>query len=329
MNKLSHIIALCFQLPADGSIPEWVELVPAGRFSGRDGRWWINDRPDLAIENIHAIGRDIALDVNHATELKAPAGEESPAYGWFPMRSFEVRDGAIWGNLQLNAEGRAAVEGKKYRYLSPAILFDRNQRVIGIKSVALTNQHNLDLPALNHDQSVNHQETVMDLKAIAVKLGLNADASESEIIAAIGKIQGEHTVALNAAQSPDIDKFVPRAEFDAQKQVALNAQSELNTIKESQRKAEVESLVDEAVKAGKVTPAGKDFYVGLCMQEGGTEKFKAFIATQPVVVQPGTDSLAGVTHGANTALNAETAKVAAMLGVSAEDIKKFGGAEAA
>jgi phage I-like protein len=325
MKKQIPHIAFCFQLPADGSIPEWVMLVPAGRFIGRDGRWWINDQPDQVIANIKTVGRDVALDVNHASEIKAPQGEESPARGWFPMDSFENRNGEIWARLELNAAGRAAVEGREYRYLSPAIVFDpQTNRVISIKSVALTNQHNLDLPALNHDQSRTHQETDM-LKAIAVKLGLNADASESEIIAAIGKMQGEHATALNAAQSPDLEKFVPRAEYDAKNQLALNAQTELATLKNAIRKNEVEALVGEAVKAGKVVPASKEFYVDLCMQEGGADKFKAFIEQQPVVVQPGTDMSGAAAQAAGVSLNAETTKVAAMLGVSADDIKKYGG----
>lgn len=310
-------------------MPEWVELVPAGKFQGRDGRSWINDQPDQVIANIRSLGRDVALDVNHSTELKAPKGEESPAYGWFHTGEFEVRNGAVWARMELNAAGRAAVEGKEYRYLSPALIVDeKTLRVHGVKSVALTNQHNLDLPALNHDQSSHHQET--DMKSFAVKLGLNADASESEIIAAIGKLQGDHAIALNAANSPDLEKFVPRAEYDNQKQVALNAQTELNALKTTIRKTEVEAVVADAIKAGKVVPASKDFYVDLCMQEGGIDKFKSFVEKQPVIVQPGTEAaITGQPAGTATALNAETAKVAAMLGVSADDIKKYGEVQAA
>lgn len=305
-------------------------LVPAGKVTGRDGRWWINDQPDQVIEYIKTVGRDIALDVNHATELKAPTGDESPAYGWFPLDSFENRNGEIWARLELNTEGRAAVEGKQYKYLSPALIYSKDTlRVMGISSVALTNQHNLDLPALNHDQSTTHQETDMDLKAIAVKLGLNADASEKEIIAAIGTLQGDHATALNAAKSPDLDKFVPRAEYDSQKQLALNAQGELATIKMSIHKGEVEALVSDAVKQGKVTPVSKEFYIDLCMQDGGIDKFKAFVETQPVIVQPGAEDQGALPGASAVALNAETKKVAAMMGVSEEDIKKFGQDQAA
>lgn len=296
-------------------------LVPASRFSGRDGRTWINDCPDQAITNIRATGRDVALDINHATELKAPAGEESPACGWFATSDFENRNGAIWGRLSLNAKGRALVEGKEYRYLSPAIVFDpKTQRVLSISSVALTNQHNLDLPALNHEQT--HQETDMDLTAIALALGLNADASQKDILLAIAKQKSDHATALNAAQMPDLEKFVPRADFDQKAEVALNAQNALNALKESILKAEVKGLVDDAVKAGKVAPATKDFYVGLCMQEGGAEKFKEFLAKQPVVVAPGSEDATGA-PASSVALNAETKKVAGLLGVSEEDLKKY------
>lgn len=89
--------------------------------------------------------------------------------------------------------------------------------------------------------------------------------------------------------------------------MALNAQNALNALKESILKAEVEGLVDDAVKAGKVAPATKDFYVGLCMQEGGAEKFKEFLAKQPVVVAPGSEDATGA-PASSVALNAETKK---------------------
>lgn len=298
-------------------------LVPAARFAGRDGRSWINDQPDQVIANIRATGRDVALDINHATELKAPTGEESPARGWFAARDFENRGGAIWGRLTLNAKGRELVEGKEYRYLSPAIVFDpKSSRVLSVSSVALTNQHNLGLPALNHEQTQHHQETDMDLTAIALALGLNADASQKDILLAIAKQKSDHATALNAAQMPDLEKFVPRADFDQKAEVALNAQNELSALKTSLLKAEVEGLVDDAVKAGKVAPATKDFYVGLCMQEGGAEKFKEFLAKQPVVVAPGSEDATGA-PASSVALNAETKKVAGLLGVSEEDLKKY------
>lgn len=40
-------MALNFEMPQDGSAPEWLELLPAGQIvTGRDGRTWINDQPE-------------------------------------------------------------------------------------------------------------------------------------------------------------------------------------------------------------------------------------------------------------------------------------------
>ncbi len=93
------------------------------------------------------------------------------------------------------------------------------------------------------------------------------------------------------------------------------------------QRAMINFFLDEAVKAGKVAPATKEFYVGLCMQEGGADKFKEFLSKQPVVVATGSEAPTGAPTGA-VALNAETKKVAGLLGVSEEDLKKYSPAAA-
>jgi phage I-like protein len=167
-------LALNFQLDASGQLPNWLPLVPAGRFQGRDGRWWINDRPDDIIAALNSEGREIPWDCEHATELKAPKGEPAPACAF--TGKLENRDGFIWGAVEWNSEGEKLVGGKQYKYYSPAFRFDRDsRRVLSLSSIGLTNKHNLpELPALN---SQTTEESVMKLPlAIAMALALNAEA---------------------------------------------------------------------------------------------------------------------------------------------------------
>jgi len=88
-------IALNIELPADGTVPEWIQLLPAGQeVNGRDGRKWLNDRPDMILAAFAAEGKDVPVDWEHASEIKAPQGEPAPAAGW--MKKMELRNGEIW-----------------------------------------------------------------------------------------------------------------------------------------------------------------------------------------------------------------------------------------
>jgi phage I-like protein len=309
-------IALNFQLPAiDQAAPEWLELVPAGRIQGRDGRAWLNDQPAQVLAHNHALNRDVVIDIEHASELRAPRGEEAPAAGW--ITELQIRDGAIWGRADWTARGRALILNREYRYYSPAFLYDSEGRVRGIASVGLTNKHNLDLPALNHQTT---EDSMSVAAAIRQALGLKDDANEADVVLAIGNMK----TALNSAQQPSLEKFVPRAEFDALQQKHDTLQTALNTQQTTQREAEITALVDGAIAEGKVTPPTRDFYLATCRQEGGIEQFKAFIAKAPQITAATNLDQRKPGDGEQLALNAEQAQIAAMFGNSAEDIQKYG-----
>ena len=66
------------QAPADNtdaSAPEWIELLPAGVFYGRDGRGPFRlDDPDAVIESTHALQMNAGLQVQQ-TEMVQPNGD--------------------------------------------------------------------------------------------------------------------------------------------------------------------------------------------------------------------------------------------------------------
>lgn len=319
-------IALNFELPAaqgQAALPEWLELVPAGEFQGRDGRRWINDQPDQVLAYNQALNRDTVVDIEHASELKAPQGEPAPAGGW--IRELAVRDGAVWGRVEWTDLGTGLLSSRHYRYYSPALLYDAEHRVRGIASVGLTNKHNLDLPALNHQSTSPKQEQAMTLPAAIRKaLGLADDAGEAQALNAIDTLKSEKQVALNAAQQPpDLAKYVPRADYDALKTKHGELETALNSERSTQREKEITALVDQAIEDGKVTPATRDFYLATCRQENGIEQFKQFITKAPRVTAEDSDLDQRQAEQHQTALNSEQQKIAAMFGNSAEDIAKY------
>lgn len=269
----------------DGSVavPDELLLVPAGEFTGRDGRAWHNPSPDDVIENTRGFGRDIPIDIEHATELKAPKGEAAPAQGWIRRDDLFVRDGAIWGKVEWNDSGRQYLETKGYRYYSPAFYFTASGQVLRVKSVGLTNGHNLDLPALNQAQP--HQGEIDDMSlsaAIRQALSLKDDANEADAVQAIGQLKTDHQLALNQAQTPDAERWVPTETHT----LALNRAEQAEQALAGYRTQEMEGEVDAAIEAGKIAPANRDHYLAICRQEGGIDTFRALAKTMPQVINP-------------------------------------------
>lgn len=285
MNQTLHL-ALCFELPS-GNVPEWVQLLPAGEMQGHDGRRWVNSNPQQILQHKQNRNLHIPLDIEHATHIKGAIGEPAPAVGWF--EELEIRNGEVWGKLTVNEDGHALLSKQNYRYISPGFKHDAAGNITSIASVGLTNQPNLGLVALNHQQqsqqsTQQHPQQSSQLEnqpmplalAIATALSLNSEtATETDAVNAIKTLQSNHDLALNRAANPPLDKFVPHETHELALNRATMAEQKLQTIKDT----ETEALVDSAISAGKVAPANKEMYLATCRTEGGVEQFKQFVAS--------------------------------------------------
>lgn len=301
-----------------GELPERILLLPAGQIDGRDGRKWMNSEPQKVLESFAGLGRDLPIDVEHATELRAPKGEPAPAAAW--IKALSCEDGAIWGEVEWLDEGRRLVGGRQYRYLSPVILYRPGDRVItGLTSVGLTNQPNLRLGALNTEQ---HTEQVMEeLKQVNVALGLPEDTAVQQSLAAIAKLKGDLASARNRAETPDLAKFVPRGDYDQVMARAANAEQALADDRRQRLDAEIEAEIDAALAAGKITPATVEYHKASCRQEGGLARFREFVQAAPVI--GGASGLDDKKPGGDgKALNAEERKVCELLGITESDYLK-------
>ncbi len=150
------------------------------------------------------------------------------------------------------------------------------------------------------------------MKAVFTALGLPESATEAEAVLAIGKL----STALNA-YTPPLDKFVPRPDYDLALNRATAAEGQLAAQAKASHDARVAAALDGAVKAGKVSPATKDFYLATCATADGLAAFEKFAAAAPTIFGE-TDIGRGDPAG-KTALNAEQKAVALALGVSEQD----------
>jgi phage I-like protein len=311
-------IALNFEL-AVGEPPTEMMLIPPGEnVQGRDGRAWKNTAPQGIVDYFTVRGVDLPIDVEHATELKAPQGEPAPAAAW--IKGLEVREGgAIYGRIEWTPGGRDMVLNREYRYYSPVLIYEKESGIIrGLSSVGLTNKPNLTVTALNHEQT---KEKHMNLVALLAALGLPATHTFDQALNHITTLRSDYATALNRAETPDLAKFVPRAQFDAAVAKANNAEKGLKELKTAETEKAINSEIDAALKAGKIVPATKEFYIGMCRQEGGLESFRQFVAAAPVIAgDTDLDSTPPETTG--KALNAAQKEVCAAMGMTEDDYLK-------
>jgi phage I-like protein len=137
----------------DPKAPDWIQLLPDNQdIVGHDGRHWLNDAPDKVANQTRL---PLVLDYEHASEHRAPQGLDAPAAGWIDELQQNKSSAAIWGHVTWTERAKALIEAREYRFLSPVIQYEKpTNRVVKITSVALTNQPNLTLTALNRWQSI-------------------------------------------------------------------------------------------------------------------------------------------------------------------------------
>jgi len=150
-----------------GGTPEWVELIPAGKFTSVDGRGpFSNTDPEkivsASMQRMPEVG--IVLDYDHSTDLAAPEGRPAIAAGW--IKQFKVVSGAIFARVEWTKQAAEALTDKLYRYISPVFEHDKKGNVEIILRAALTNNPALtQLPAIASAQLTNPYEDTREAAA--------------------------------------------------------------------------------------------------------------------------------------------------------------------
>jgi phage I-like protein len=297
-------------LGQDNSPPEWVQLIPPGSFSLNDGRGTFhNPLPDQVIAATQAWlgGRETCCDYDHASEYTTKTGQKAVAAGW--IKDWRVRNGAVEARMEWTKTAATHITDKDYRYISPVFDADKKtNRVIRVQRFALTNSPSInDLPAIAAHQTKT-TETDLDkfLPLIAQALGLAGDATETAVIAAASSMKGRLDTVVSAAvlkadatadtiiaslrEKPDAAKWIAASEYQ-------RVTGELSTVKAAQADMtkklatdETETVLAAAIKEGKVTPGGKDYWTSVCAAAGSADPLKNFLKTAPFVVKPGKEA---------------------------------------
>lgn len=327
-------LALCKVSPSgDGKAPEWIELVPAGDVvAAVDGRKFKNPNPQRIVDAFRAYKLDLPIDYEHSSERKGPNGDEAPAAGW--ITELEVRNGSIWGRVDWTPKGTASLTGREYRYISPAFMHTKDGTITELVSAGLTNK-----PALNQLAAVaaRLQGESMDPKLLKL-LGLSESATVEQVLAACQAMADKGVkldadlaalktelatarVAVEKASAPDLNKFVPRADYDAALARATTAEKAVTDEKALKAKIEIETEIEAALKAGKITPATADYHRASCAREGGLALFRDFVKSAPVVAGDGKVKEPAAGGGAGDALTEAELAIATRCGMTPETFR--------
>ena len=327
--------------------PELISVLPLGHVVSSKGEFEVDEESFEAMKaQIAQRGVDLVVDYEHQTL----SGEQAPAAGW--VKELILDDGHIKARVEWTDKARQYLENKEYRYISPVINVRKSDnKAMGMHSIALTNT-----PAIEHMEAIVNslnfkggKNTMELVKMLAELLGLGEGASEQQVVEALKACVQENK---SLKEKAEVGKQPP-AEDD--KIVANKEVCELLGLEAGAKTADVAAAImalkggiigdvdlnkkvraleqtiatyyaDEAVrmalKEGKITPAQKEWARSYALKD--LDDFKAFVDKAPQVVPMGE-----VGGGESLALKSTepdeaTMLVCKQLGISAEDVKKYG-----
>ena len=311
--------AAAIELDGEGKAPEWIQLFPKGpklETVNYDPREWTLSDPAAVAAASMADGLDLPIDWEHAQAIKAPGGERVETAGW--IKQIQVRDGVLHGRVEWTAEGAASLESRQYKYFSPYFLAAGGHdggEVWRIQHGGLVKTPAFAMPAL-----AGGQQGGTMLKKILEALGLAADVTEEQAVAAVAALKKERDDHKAAAQAPPLEKFVPRADYDSALARATAAEGRLADAASATRDAEIKRELDAAQEAGKITPATRSYYEAQCKTDGGLKAFKEFAAAAPEIA--GASGLSGSGGPGGSAASADEKRVFGALGLTPEFVRE-------
>lgn len=131
----------------DKGIPDLVQLLPPGEFSGRDGRGPYRADTATILQAFAKWGMPLAIDYDHQGLFVKDNGAPAPAAGWV-QRLISNAQG-LWGKVDWTAKAREMIANGEYRYLSPVFDYGPGGSIMRIIGAGLTNSPNLYLTAFN------------------------------------------------------------------------------------------------------------------------------------------------------------------------------------
>ncbi len=263
-----------------GELPEWIRVLPRGRVELADGRppFEVDEESLTAVvAAFEARGVDLVVDYEH----QSLTGERAPAAGW--IKELTAKDDGLWARVEWTPQAQEYLRNREYRYFSPVLQLDPDRRKpVALLQVALTN-----VPAMKGLEPLVARHGWESARAeLAARLELGAEANEAELWLTARQVWGE--ILALAGLGPEATVTELKAEMEglrAARGRVATLEAEVAALKEQVREAAVAWEVEEALRAGKITPAQETWALEYCRRD--LEGFRAFVAAAPKVVPLG------------------------------------------
>ena len=272
--RRAHLSAtvVALTLSGDGTASTEQTVIPPGAFSAPDGRpasetagkvkQWKNGPAQFksTLDMAEAQGRPICVDYEHALVKKQPKGEKAIASGWVESvaLSYDEQRGTL-ARIDWTPDAAKHIRDKEMKYLSPVFYFDDDGNVLGLHSIALTNNpalSQLTVAALSADMGRTSQPTTddppgdhMNLVALCIAAGIAATATEDQLMTHIADL----TKRVNA--DPDPTKFVGMATLTAEQSAHAATREKLAALTTQVNTAVLDGYIKDATDAGAVLTA--------------------------------------------------------------------------
>jgi hypothetical protein len=232
-------------------------------------------------------GTSYPVYVGHP-DLPGSKDTDKRAYGW--IEGMAAENDGLRLSVKWSEAGRELVENAHFKFYSPLWWTEPVKRgvvrPVSLKSMGLTNDPNIPVPALaneydetqdgetqdTREESQDDETNDTDMKELLAALGLEDGATAEDALAKIASLKEAAEAAANAEkpegyEDPEklkADKLQAeedKAKAEEMKTEAENSLAEANTkivTLETFLTAAANAAVDGAVKAGRILPADKD-----------------------------------------------------------------------
>lgn len=275
-----------------------VRLLPLGLVHSTKGDFLVDDESFRLIRcKFMERQLQIPIDYEHQT-LK---DMEAPAAGW--IKDIVLKSDGIYGAVDWTERAKEYLENREYRYLSPVILTQgKDRRVVALHSVALTNT-----PAIDALTPIACSDDVV---------AVSGDGADLEVTENSGKDTFEALATLLQLDPSATMKDIYKAVADLLKgQEALKLKADACQFEVVRMKAD--SVVEEALKAGKVLPFQRDIAFQSALND--MDSFTLWLKAAPQVLPMGEFNF-----GPASASHRPRSRMHELLGLSAEDVAKYG-----
>lgn len=175
-----------------GGVLPAVQLCPFGNFPGEKSMQ-VCDREafEQLIADWRANGsKEILMDFEHQSEVEK-IDSNTTAAAWISNLAIDDERGLV-GDVKFTDQGAEAVSNRRLRFLSCTWYTDKAGRPTKMTTVGLTNKPNIPVAPILNKEPVTGVKTVeekkgseMDIEKLKQALGLPADATEEQVLAAV------------------------------------------------------------------------------------------------------------------------------------------------